>query len=349
MADVTNFKIGSNTYPVKDETARSGVDKLNNDLSDVRRNIKIIPDFKNTILLGDSYGTGYTPEGIVSSWIDDLIPILPGVEKSYKIAEGGIGFSHANSANSKTAAMLWDERLPNIPWRAECTAVIIMLGINDSDQSSTSVKTAAQSLFDKIHSDCPNAIIYYFFSTNYTIYKWYTCKACYDAAYSRNFVRCYESAWWMLLQDSLFASDFKHPNVYGHQEIARKMLNALSGAKITNIARVDISDVDGFTVNVFVTNDTVRLYISGAIKASRSTTLGHFPGKFFYKDEPFPLITQEMAGLLGSDTTFVGSVAVAYGGPVFRRVIYAIHIGDDLTTGSLRYSKTFNAYSFFGE
>lgn len=349
MADVTNFKIGANTYPVKDATARSGVDKLNNDLSDVRRNIKIIPDFKNTILLGDSYGTGYTPEGIVSSWIDDLIPILPGVEKSYKMAEGGIGFSHANSANSKTAAMLWNEQLPNIPWSAECTSVIIMLGINDSDQSATSVKTAAQSLFDKIHSDCPNAIIYYFFSTNYTIYKRSVCEACYDAAYSRNFVRCYESAWWMLLQDSFFASDFKHPNVYGHQEIARKMLNALSGAKITNMTYQDISDVDGVTVNIFVTNDTVRLYISGAIKASRSTTLGHFPGKFFYNDEPFPLITQEMAGLLGSGTNFVGSVAVAYGGSVFKRVIYAIHIGNDLTAGSLRYSKTFNVYSFFGE
>lgn len=349
MADVTNFKIGSNTYLVKDETARNGVDKLNNGLSDVRRNIKIIPDFKNTILLGDSYGTGYTPEGIVSSWIDDLIPILPGVEKSYKMAEGGIGFSHANSANSKTAIMLWNELKDNVSWLADATAVIIMLGINDSDQTAANVTNAAKTLFDRIHADCPNAIIYYFFSTNYTIYKRSICEACYDAAYSKNFVRCYESAWWMLLQDSLFASDFKHPNVYGHQEIARKMLNALSGAKITNMVYLDISDVDGVTVNVFVTNDTVRLYISGAIKASRSTTLGHFPSKFFYNDEPFGLITQELAGLLGSGTTFVGSVAVAYGGSVFKRVIYAIHIGNDLTTGSLRYSKTFNVYSFFGE
>lgn len=349
MADVSNFKIGLNTYPVKDETARSGVVKLNNGLSDVRRNIKIIPDFKNTILLGDSYGTGYTPEGIVSSWIDDLIAILPGVENSYKVAEGGIGFSHANSANSKTAIMLWDEQKDNVSWLAETTAVIIMLGINDSDQTAANVTNAAKALFDQIHTDCPNAIIYYFFSTNYTIYKRSVCEACYDAAYSRSFVRCYESAWWMLLQDSFFASDFKHPNVYGHQEIARKMLNALSGAKITNMAYLDISDVDGITVNVFVTNDTVRLYISGAINSTRSTTLGHFPSKFFYKDEPFPLITQEMAGLLGSGTNFVGSVAVAYGGTVFKRVIYAIHIGNDLTTGSLRYSKTFNVYSFFGE
>lgn len=349
MADVTNFKIGSNTYLVKDETARNGVDKLNNGLSDVRRNIKIIPDFKNTILLGDSYGTGYTPEGIVSSWIDDLIPILPGVENSYKMAEGGIGFSHANSANSKTAIMLWNELKDNVSWLADATAVIIMLGINDSNQTPENVTNAAKTLFDRIHADCPNAIIYYFFSTNYTIYKRSICEACYDAAYSKNFVRCYESAWWMLLQDSCFASDFKHPNVYGHQEIARKMLNALSGAKITNMVYLDISDVDGVTVNVFVTNDTVRLYISGAIKASRSMTLGHFPSKFFYNNEPFGLITQELAGLLGSGTTFVGSVAVAYGGNVFKRVIYAIHIGNDLTTGSLRYSKTFNVYSFFGE
>lgn len=349
MADVSNFKIGTNIYSVKDETARSGVDKLNNGLSDVRRNIKIIPDFKNTILLGDSYGTGYTPEGIVSSWIDDLIPILPGIINSYKMAEGGIGFSHANAANSKTAIMLWNELKDNVSWLAETTAVIIMLGINDSDQRAANITNAAKALFDQIHTDCPNAIIYYFFSTNYTIYKRSVCEACYDAAYSKNFVRCYESAWWMLLQDSFFASDFKHPNVYGHQEIARKMLNALSGVKITNLVYLDISDVDGITVNVFVTNDTVRLYISGAIKNTRSTTLGHFPSKFFYKDEPFPLITQEMAGLLGSGTNFVGSVAVAYGGSVFKRVIYAIHIGADLTTGSLRYSKTFNVYSFFGE
>lgn len=349
MADVTNFKIGENTYNVKDNTARDEVSNLAASVENIQRHMEIVPNFKNTILLGDSYGTGYTPEGVVSSWIDDIIPILPGISNSYKMAEGGIGFSHANTAHSKTAIMLWNELKDNVSWLAETTAVIIMLGINDSDQTAANVTNAAKALFDQIHEDCPDAIIYYFFSTNYTIYKRSVCEACYDAAYSRNFVRCYESAWWMLLQDSFFASDFKHPNVYGHQEIARKMLNALSGVKITNMAYLNISDVDGITVNVFVTNDTVRLYISGAINSTRSTTLGHFPSKFFYKDEPFPLITQEMAGLLGSGTNFVGSVAVAYGGTVFKRVIYAIHIGNDLTTGSLRYSKTFNVYSFFGE
>lgn len=349
MADVTNFKIGENTYNIKDNTARSEATNLATAVKNMQQNMEIVPNFKNTILLGDSYGTGYTPEGIVSSWIDYLISILPGINNSYKMAEGGIGFSHANTANSKTAIMLWNELKDNVSWLAETTAVIIMLGINDSDQTAANVIIAAKALFDQIHRDCPNAIIYYFFSTNYTIYKRSVCEACYDAAYSRNFVRCYESAWWMLLQDSFFASDFKHPNVYGQQEIARRMLNALSGVKITNLVYLDISDVDGIKVNVFVTNDTIRLYISGAIKNTRSTTLGHFPSKFFYKDEPFPLITQEMAGLLGSGTIFVGSVAVAYGGSVFKRVIYAIHIGNDLTTGSLRYSKTFNVYSFFGE
>lgn len=349
MADVTNFKIGENTYNIKDNTARSEAINLATAVKNIQQNMEIVPNFKNTILLSDSYGTGYTPEGIVSSWIDDLIPILPGISNSYKMAEGGIGFSHANAANSKTAIMLWDELKNNVSWLAETTAVVIMLGINDSDQTAANVTNAAKTLFDRIHGDCPNAIIYYFFSTNYTIYKRSVCEACYDAAYSKNFVRCYESAWWMLLQDSFFASDFKHPNVHGHQEIARKMLNALSGVKITNMVYLDISDVDGITVNVFVTNDTVRLYISGAINNTRSTTLGHFPSKFFYNNEPFPLITQEMAGLLGSGTNFAGSVVVAYGGKFFKRVIYAIHIGNDLTTGSLRYSKTFNVYSFFGE
>ena len=374
MADVSNFKLGNVSYAVKDATARqsikdieSSISTLEGNISDINSNLeenvasinseindlndltRAVNDFKNTIFVGDSYGQGWSPDGTYSSWEDALATILPNMEQSAKINGGGIGFAHTSASISQNALQCWNANKRSINWLATATAVIVMLGINDTDQSTPTVRTNAQNFFEQVKSDCPNATIYYFFNTGYTIASRGICMACYEAAYSHSYIRCYESAWWMLLQDSYFASDFKHPNAAGHQLIARKMLNALMGVEVNNHVYKDIDDVDSFKFNVYVTNQEIRIYASGAVTANRAVVMGHFPAEFFDGNGSPAITCTDMVGLQGSSTTITGSCAVCFGGSAFGRSVFAIHTGSDLTTGTIRFCKTFNVYSFFGE
>lgn len=374
MADVSNFKLGNDSYAVKDATARQSIKDIESSISTLEGNVsdinskleedvagintkiddlndltRAVNDFKNTIFVGDSYGQGWSPDGTYTSWEDALATILPNMEQSAKINGGGIGFAHTSASISQNALQCWNANKRSINWLATATAVIVMLGINDTDQSTPAVKANAQNFFEQVKSDCPNATIYYFFNTGYTIASRGICMACYEAAYSHSYIRCYESAWWMLLQDSYFSSDFKHPNAAGHQLIARKMLNALMGVEINNHVYLDISDQSGYTFNIYVTNDTMRLYLSGSVPSTRAQAVGHFPEKLFDTRDAPAIATQDVVGILGSGTNFSGSIVVAFGGSSYGNSLYIIHTGEDLTTGSFKFCKTFNVYSFFGE
>lgn len=364
MADASKFQFyGGETVNLKDSQARADISTLQGDVEELGNNLNTamgdittlenrilsVNDFTNTIFVGDSYGQGWSPDGTYSSWEDALESILPGLKQSGKVNGGGIGFSHVSATISQNALQCWNANKGDISWLSQATAIFIMLGLNDSDQGATAVKANAQNFFEQVKSDCPNATIYYFFNPNYTIYNRGICMACYEAAYSHSYIRCYESAWWMLLQDSFFASDFKHPNAAGHQLIARKMLNALMGAEVSNHVYKNINDVEEFTFNVYVSNQEIRIYASGAVTASRANAMGHFPTEFFDTGAYPAIVCTDIVGLQGSGTNIDGYCSVCFGGSAFGRTIYAIHVGEDLTTGTIRFNKTFNVYSFFGE
>ncbi len=375
MPDASKFQFyGGETVNLKDAQARQNISKLQADVDELERNInadissinnklgtaqsditelekRITPvdDFSNTIFVGDSFGQGWSPDGTYSSWEEQLASILPGLEQSAEINGGGIGFSHVSVSIKQNALQCWNANKRSINWLATATAVIVMLGINDTDQNAPSVKSNAENFFEQVKSDCPNATIYYFFNTGYTIASRGICMACYEAAYSHSYIRCYESAWWMLLQDSYFASDFKHPNAAGHQLIARKMLNALMGVEVNNHVYKNIDDVANSKFNVYVTNQEIRIYASREVTANRADVMGHFPAEFFDGNGSPAITCTDIVGLQGSNTTIVGSCAVCFGGSAFGRSVFAIHAGTDLTTGVIRFCKTFNVYSFFGE
>ena len=375
MPDASKFQFyGGETVNLKDAKARQDIATLRSDINELETSLngdidningelntaqgdiaelenRITPvnDFSNTIFVGDSFGQGWSPDGTYSSWEEQLASILPGLKQSAEINGGGIGFSHVSASISQNALQCWNANKGDVSWLSQDTAVIVMLGMNDTDQTTPTVRSNAENFFEQVKSDCPNATIYYFFNTGYTIASRGICMACYEAAYSHSYIRCYESAWWMLLQDSYFASDFKHPNAAGHQLIARKMLNALMGVEVNNHVYKDIDDVAGFKFNVYVTNQEIRIYTSGSVGANRATAMGHFPEEFFDGGGSPAITCTDIVGLQGSGTNIDGSCAVCFGGSAFGRSVFAIHSGTDLTTGTIRFTKTFNVYSFFGE
>lgn len=81
------------------------------------------------ILLGDSYGDGWTPERMEVSWMTRIKNAL-GSENVYTCSEGGVGFCGYNSQRA-TYITLLQRLLPQIPDRNAITDIVPCGGLPD--------------------------------------------------------------------------------------------------------------------------------------------------------------------------------------------------------------------------
>lgn len=81
------------------------------------------------ILLGDSYGDGWTPERVEVSWMARIKNAL-GSENVYTKSEGGVGFCGYNS-RKHTFITLLEKLIPSIPDRNSITDIIPCGGLPD--------------------------------------------------------------------------------------------------------------------------------------------------------------------------------------------------------------------------
>ena len=71
MADISKIQLDNAVYNIKDETARNDLANYETSNDAEIANLKLPRTFfrnKKYILIGDSYGDGYTPDGNVTSW-----------------------------------------------------------------------------------------------------------------------------------------------------------------------------------------------------------------------------------------------------------------------------------------
>ena len=344
MSDVTNFQIGDEIINIKDEQARSDAAEAK-EIASNALNGRLLADFKNVIFFGDSYTQGYTPSGDVSSWAQSLRELLP-AENTAVIAAGGLGFAHSSGSVGKTAIQYWDAQKSNVSWRADATAFLVMLGVNDNDQEGADIYNAAVTFFNRIKTDCPKATIFYMFNPSYTTYR-NPVEYCTRAALDSGAVNL-GSEFWELLEDDYFSSDWLHPNATGQNDIARKVLIALQGGKVRHYKYFNIAAESGWSANIGIYDDIVRFYCSGTVPASRSDTICRLEQKWFRQSRP--AVERNIAtGLEGSGTNIDGQVCVSFGGSTYSISVYAIHIGDDLSTGNVHFCETMSVLEFFGE
>ena len=191
---------------------------------------------KSIVLIGDSWGEGWTPDGHVTSWISLVTDYLEDI--GYTVFSewlGGVGIL-ANGGwipvlNSLLADMTADQK-------NSVSTVLIGAGWNDNAQSSDSAyQTAMSDLCAAIQAAFPNAeFIYDWFGngdiTNSTskagaariISAYHACaKACQGLPV--RLVYGIET----LLSSGFFASDGFHPTNSGEKWVAKHVLGTLFG------------------------------------------------------------------------------------------------------------------------
>ena len=187
-------------------------------------------NFKNYILVGDSYAVGYTPEGNVTGWTT-LLNSLLGEHMYAKIEQSGAGLS-----NKMTGEYNLTTRITSLTNSDAVDSIICCCGRNDIDGDNVNgINQGIKDFVNACHTKFKNAKVYIGFigwdlnKTEWTQNKsLYLCQAI--AAYKNvNADYVYINTDFILRQRSYMASDGKHPNQDGQNALAYGIKCALYG------------------------------------------------------------------------------------------------------------------------
>ena len=187
-------------------------------------------NFKNYILVGDSYAVGYAPEGNVTSWTTLLKDLLGG-HLYAKIEQSGAGLS-----NKMTGEYNLTTRISSLTASDTVDSIICCCGRNDIDGDNvTGINQGIKDFVNACHTKFKNAKVYIGFigwdlnKTEWTENKSLSlCQAI--AAYKNvNADYVYINTDFIMRQRSYMASDGKHPNQDGQNALAFGIKCALYG------------------------------------------------------------------------------------------------------------------------
>lgn len=182
-----------------------------------------------TILIGDSYLEGWTPDGNVKSWGDYLADIL-GLEMGdgiFKYYRGGTGFVSASS-DINFLTLLDNAGNDNAVNKNEVSRVVVFGGANDGEND---LSTALKTFTDKAKAYFPNAVIYIAYNgagINDRCSTYVKLSGQYWLSNNTKLGYVYVPNVTAVLQDkTLFSSDIFHPNADGQKAVAGALYNAI--------------------------------------------------------------------------------------------------------------------------
>lgn len=214
------------------------------------------------ITIGDSYGEGYTPEGMVKPWCDILH------EKYFSDASfyvnkslGGSGFganTHFSALLSQAIATLTDKQKKQVKY------VVVAGGWNDQSVAGSLIKAGIKDTID-LMPQLPNATLYIGwiatpiigFTTVAKVKAYNEIKTLYETYWGKfKFLSGADSA---LRWTSVLASDNIHPNASGQASIADMIYKAMGGyASWNRSGEFALDGVDctlnDYKMNVVLTN-----------------------------------------------------------------------------------------------
>lgn len=214
MSEVKQFNILGETISIKDEVARLKIDKIEDTL-----NKKPI-----TILIGDSYGEGYSPDGNVKSWITYVKEFIPGLYLTSAV--GGSSFCNGttfkNQLETISNACTIDEKM-------RVNKIIVGGGYNDKTYSSSVISSAIADFSSYAKNNFPNATIHVLelgwsknladrTDINNTVFESYSQNS------GKNGISYFQKCCYVLHDYNYFSSDGFHPNSNGQLALA----NAIS-------------------------------------------------------------------------------------------------------------------------
>ena len=213
MADISKIKIESGVYNIKDEVARE----------------KLIPLTINRkfLLIGDSYGTGYTPEGNVTSWCQLFKNHFT---NTIIKAENGYGFARPNYQ--------FYDLINSIDNDETITDVIIMGGYNDlsfQDEVEAGIKRCITLIHEKF-INVKNIFIAMcsYSNNNQQSFNFYNLAIHYRNGALLNNAKFIENIQFVLHNTSrLMSSDGFHPNQKGQRYLGNNLISFINNKSLT--------------------------------------------------------------------------------------------------------------------
>lgn len=229
------------------------------------------------ILLGDSYGDGWTPERMEVSWMTRIKNAL-GSENVYTCSEGGVGFCGYNSQRA-TYITLLQRLLPQIPDRNAITDIVPCGGLPDMRKNDAELITGINNFVSYCRTMFPNARISYgaigwgptAYIQNFMVPKYNNVFSNIGALGIYNMPGAYTS---LHGHPEWFSSDGNHPNGAGQQAIANNVIahllstRYLVGPGYTGIAKYPI--------------DGQWYYATNGMQDTSYNGLAYYQGNWYY-------------------------------------------------------------------
>lgn len=229
------------------------------------------------ILLGDSYGDGWTPERMEVSWMTRIKNAL-GSENVYTCSEGGVGFCGYNSQRA-TYITLLQRLLPQIPDRNAITDIVPCGGLPDMRKNDAELIAGINNFVSYCRTMFPNARISYgaigwgptAYIQNFMVPKYNNVFSNIGALGIYNMPGAYTS---LHGHPEWFSSDGNHPNGAGQQAIANNVIahllstRYLVGPGYTGIAKYPI--------------DGQWYYATNGMQDTSYNGLAYYQGDWYY-------------------------------------------------------------------
>ena len=244
------------------------------------------------ILLGDSYGDGWTPERMEVSWMTRIKNAL-GSENVYTCSEGGVGFCGYNSQRA-TYITLLQRLLPQIPDRNAITDIVPCGGLPDMRKNDAELIAGINNFVSYCRTMFPNARISYgaigwgptAYIQNFMVPKYNNVFSNIGALGIYNMPGAYTS---LHGHPEWFSSDGNHPNGAGQQAIANNVIahllstRYLVGPGYTGIAKYPIDGQWYYAENGMQdTSYNGLYYVEGGVINWNYTGLANYGGTWYY-------------------------------------------------------------------
>lgn len=178
------------------------------------------------MFIGDSYGQGYTPDGIVTSWITKVANDLPlNSNQNISSAYGGAGFGRTEPEYK------FSTLINNLSSDNKVKYVVICGGYNDIFRTEEAITSGMSDCKTLVSQKFPNATMCVGFIGNTTNAQYAsnvtTTRARYASiASSLNVAHLNNLN--VLTSASYFSSDGIHPNAEGETRISNAIVTAMN-------------------------------------------------------------------------------------------------------------------------
>lgn len=207
-------------------TVSSNYSALSDKINVVNNSRKTFNFNGNTILIGDSYGDGYTPDGNVTSWCTLVKNYLNLGDKCYAVTRGGSGFKNGTTFNA-----LLRETVGHFADKTTVKNIVVCGGYNDANYALNELILAIADFKDKAIELYPEANVFIGFcgfNTDFEI-RGKLLNACdgYVSGCGYNGLTYLSGIENAIHSDAMVASDGLHPNTWGQETLAKSVTNAL--------------------------------------------------------------------------------------------------------------------------